>query len=208
MGQRQQIVETALSQLGYTEGSNNDTKYGDWYGMNNQPWCMMFVSWCAAQADVGEDIIPRQSYCPTAVEWFKNKGQFKAAGAVPQPGDIIFFDENRNGVADHTGLVVESGDGYLVAVEGNRQDNVAKYRYAIDYVGILGYGCPKYQGEEKIMIKVKHLDQNKVLTLEGFYQDGHNYILLRDAEKLAPLVVDWDEQERIATVKANYRQQD
>ena len=37
MGQRQQMLEAALSQLGYTEGSNNDTKYGRWYGLNNQP---------------------------------------------------------------------------------------------------------------------------------------------------------------------------
>jgi hypothetical protein len=30
----------------YKEGVNNDTKYGKWYGLNNQPWCAMYVSWC------------------------------------------------------------------------------------------------------------------------------------------------------------------
>ena len=31
---------------GYTEGPNNDTIFGKRYGMNNQPWCAMFVSGC------------------------------------------------------------------------------------------------------------------------------------------------------------------
>ena len=208
MGQRQQMLEAALSQLGYTEGSNNDTKYGRWYGLDNQPWCMMFVSWCAAQAGINESIIPRQSYCPAAVEWFKKRGQFADRGVSPQPGDIIFFDENRNGVSDHTGLVIENfGDGYITTVEGNREDKVARYRYPLNYQGILGYGCPDYQGDEKQMIKVKNLNTGEILSFEGFYQEGHNYILLRDAEKLAPIVIDWDEQERIATVRANFREQ-
>lgn len=208
MGQRQQMLEIVSAQLGYREGANNDTNYGIWYGLNNQPWCMMFVSWCAAQAGIGEGVIPRQSYCPTAVEWFQKQGRFLAKGASPQPGDIIFFDENRNGVADHTGVVVENfGDGYIATVEGNREDKVARYRYPLSYQGILGYGCPAYEGDEKQMIKVKNLDTGEILSLEGFYQEGHNYILLRDAEKLAPVVVDWDEQERIATVRANLRKQ-
>ena len=31
---------------GYKEGANNNTIMGKWYGLNNQPWCAMFVSWC------------------------------------------------------------------------------------------------------------------------------------------------------------------
>ena len=41
------IVDIALSQIGYKEGSGNNTKYGKWYGMNGAAWCHMFVSWCA-----------------------------------------------------------------------------------------------------------------------------------------------------------------
>ena len=28
----------------YKEGPNNDTIFGEWYGLNHQPWCAMFVS--------------------------------------------------------------------------------------------------------------------------------------------------------------------
>lgn len=34
MSKRDEIVAIALSQKGYTEGTNNDTKYGEWYGLN------------------------------------------------------------------------------------------------------------------------------------------------------------------------------
>jgi hypothetical protein len=36
----------------YTEGTNNDTIFGKRYGMNNQPWCAMFVSGCFDDAGV------------------------------------------------------------------------------------------------------------------------------------------------------------
>ena len=45
---RQAALKRAITQLGVVEsppGSNNQ-KYGSWYGMNGQPWCMIFVSWC------------------------------------------------------------------------------------------------------------------------------------------------------------------
>ena len=42
--QRDDIIGVAKTQLGYTEGANNATKYGTWYGLPNQPWCAMFIS--------------------------------------------------------------------------------------------------------------------------------------------------------------------
>ena len=39
MGQRDDLVSVAVGQIGYCEEDNNDTKYGIWYGVNNQPWC-------------------------------------------------------------------------------------------------------------------------------------------------------------------------
>ena len=54
---RNDIIGVALTQVGYTEGSNNYTKYGVWYGQPNSPWCGMFVSWCANQAGVPSSVI-------------------------------------------------------------------------------------------------------------------------------------------------------
>ena len=55
------IIQVALDQVGYLEkasedqlenkfanaGYGNFTKFGAWYGLNGQPWCDMFLSWCA-----------------------------------------------------------------------------------------------------------------------------------------------------------------
>ena len=49
---RNDIIGVALTQVGYTEGTNNYTKYGVWYGQPNSPWCGMFVSWCAKEAGI------------------------------------------------------------------------------------------------------------------------------------------------------------
>ena len=47
------LIEIAKAEIGYTETGNNDTKYGDWYELNNQAWCAMFVSWCYDKAGLG-----------------------------------------------------------------------------------------------------------------------------------------------------------
>lgn len=209
MEQRQQMLAIATAELGYREGSNNDSKYGKWYGLNHQPWCMMFISWCAAHAGISSSIIPRESYCPSAVSWFKNRGIFIAAGRIPQSGDIIFFDANANQIADHVGLVLAVEGDYLLTIEGNRSDRVARHRYHREERIILGYGRPAYEGgammSEPALIDIKHKDSKQIIQVSGFNLGGSNYIALRDVEKLAPLIVEWDEIERLPTISINYR---
>ena len=73
--QREDIINVALSQVGYSEGSytgdtggaddgtySNYTEYNYWYhnhvtsgmpvGGSYAPWCATFVSWCARHADI------------------------------------------------------------------------------------------------------------------------------------------------------------
>ena len=54
---KERFVKFALSQVGYKEGKNNDNKYGKYFGMNNQPWCCFFVSYCARITNIPESII-------------------------------------------------------------------------------------------------------------------------------------------------------
>ena len=35
------LLDLCAASLNYTEGSNNDTTFGKWFGLNNQPWCAM-----------------------------------------------------------------------------------------------------------------------------------------------------------------------
>ena len=131
------IVAVALSQVGNVGGQ----PYWSWYGFSSRvAWCACFVSWCANQCGYIEaGTFPKFSYCDTGIAWFKSRGQWQPRGYCPSPGDIIFFDWNDNGVADHVGIV-ESCDGYYVyTVEGNANNAVQQLRYSVNYTGIEGY---------------------------------------------------------------------
>ena len=68
------IVETASAELGYAETGDNDTKFGKWYGMNNQPWCAMFVSWVyhkvGLSASVAASTKKGFASCDAGLKWF------------------------------------------------------------------------------------------------------------------------------------------
>ncbi len=199
MGQREDIIKIAQKEIGYKEGNGNNTKYGIWYGMNNNPWCAMFVSWCAKQANIPQDIVPKMAYVPYMINFFKNLKQYYAKGNYrPQPGDIVFF-----GSSSHVGLV-ESCDGKnLVTIEGNTAknanssngDGVYRRNRTITDSWVMGYGLPAYKEDEDVEIKkvkVKSLDTGNFIEVEAVNVEGNNYIKLRDIEKLVPVEIGWD----------------
>lgn len=100
------IVEIASSQLGNVGGR----PYWSWYGFESRvEWCACFVSWCANECGyIDSGAVPKFSYCPTGVQWFKAAGRWLPGGSAPAPGDIVFFDWDGDGVSDHVGIV-ESG---------------------------------------------------------------------------------------------------
>lgn len=150
------LVEIAAQEIGYQEGPDNDTKYGDWYGLSNQPWCAMFVSWCAFQAGISTEIIPRYCGCVAGMEWFKKQGLFQAreSGYIPKAGDIIFFcTVGKADGSTHTGIVYATNDQYVYTIEGNTMDMCAKRSYYLKDLYIVGYGTPNYpsfEGEAKV----------------------------------------------------------
>lgn len=117
MATAQKVLDIARSQLGYKEGRGNDTKYGQWYGMNRQPWCAMFVSWCASQAGVPTSIIPKHAYTPSGAAFFKKRKQWHK---TPQVGDIVYYSIAGLGRISHVGIVEEvHGPKSWTAIEGN-----------------------------------------------------------------------------------------
>lgn len=146
------FVKIALAEVGYKEGSNNNTKYGKWFGSNYTAWCSMFVAWCADQADVqyGSKIlnkaVPKYSGCTGSMNWFKNNGLYKtrSSGYTPKKGDLIYFDWNPGSGVDHVGIVtgtsVSGGVTYVNTVEGNTSDMVNTRKYKLSSSSIMGYG--------------------------------------------------------------------
>jgi hypothetical protein len=146
---RTDLVNVAMSQIGYcegnsktdlsgcNEGSKNYTEYGLWYnnlqdepgGFEKAMWCAMFVSWCAWQAGIASDTVYYHAYTVYGVDWFLareqayTRQQVADGQYIPQPGDIVYFKGNRNGdKVNHVGIVVKYEDGILYAVEGNTND--------------------------------------------------------------------------------------
>lgn len=136
------IVEIAIEQLGNVGGQ----PYWSWYGFSGRvEWCACFVSWCANEAGYIESgVIPKFSYCPTGVQWFKSTGLWKDRGYEPQPGDIIFFDWEGDGVSDHVGIVESCDKSAVYTIEGNTGDSCARRSYGVNSNSIMGYGTPLY----------------------------------------------------------------
>ena len=110
--------------------------------MPNAAWCAMFVSWCANQAGISTNIIPKYASCALGRQWFESRGQFKYKESyTPKAGDIIFFLSNG---ASHTGLVIACSGGTVYTIEGNTSNKVAKRYYSLDKNTITGYGVPNY----------------------------------------------------------------
>ena len=114
---RVDIVSVARTQVGYREGENNDTKYGTWYGLPNQPWCAMFVSWCARQAGVPTDIL-RNCAIAAPLPGYFNITYYDGAEYTPRPGDLFFTK-----TLSHVGLVESANSEYFYTLEGNTNDN-------------------------------------------------------------------------------------
>lgn len=138
-GKARDIASIAEREVGNGENGKNRTKYGAWYGMNGQPWCAMFVSWCANQAGVPTSVIPKYASCSAGASWFKSRGRWQGRNYKPKVGDIIFFTKS------HTGIVTSVSGNSFGTVEGNStHDKVARHTYSVGNSGILGFGTPAY----------------------------------------------------------------
>ena len=114
------MVAVAQSQIGNVGGA----PYWSWWGLDYRvEWCAIFVSWCADQCgylDAG--VLPKMEGVRPYVDWFIERGQWQGRGYEPSPGDIIFFDWESDGLADHIGIVKIVDGGYVCTIEGNAGD--------------------------------------------------------------------------------------
>lgn len=123
------ILEIARSQIGIKEDrpDSNNVKFNtQFYGRpvygQNYPWCCAFVWWVFKQAGASALFYDGQktAFCPTAMNWFKSKGQFVTSGY--RAGDVVFFNFNHNPKNEpgHIGIIESvNPDGSLQCLEGN-----------------------------------------------------------------------------------------
>lgn len=158
----QSVLNVARSQLGvkeYPAGSNR-TKYGAWYGLDGNPWCAMFVSWCFNEAGEALNITTEKgyAYCPYGVNYFKSNSCWSA---TPSIGAIAFY--GTNGLAAHTGIVESYTSTAITAIEGNTavgndaNGGEVMRRGRPRNSWIIGYGLPEYTQELTPMFNPAHI---------------------------------------------------
>lgn len=152
------IVNVARTQLGFVEGPNNENPYGTWYGIPNESYCAMGVSWCFAQVNASHLVAAQTAkgfaYCPAGLTWFqKNKQVVDKYSALP--GDIVFFSWSGNGVADHVEIVEAASKDGLTTIgfntgpesyTGNQANGDGCYRRHRPYLYVLAIVRPNYTG--------------------------------------------------------------
>lgn len=143
----------------YKEGRNNDSLFGKWYGLNHQPWCAMFVSYCFNEAGLGKLVAASSpkgfASCTAGSNWFKKHDRLLPAKEA-QPGDVIFmaFDGDLSD-ADHVGICykVDHKKKLIYTYEGNTIDPSGRgsqvngdgcYAKVRSYRNITGVGRPAY----------------------------------------------------------------
>ena len=123
MATAETLLDIARRELGAAENpaGSNRTKYGAWYGLDGQPWCMMFVQWCCHRA--GVKLPARTASCGTLMNAAKSfriwvTGDF-------QPGDVAIYDfSGKRRTTEHCGIVEAVLPGYGVqAIEGNTSES-------------------------------------------------------------------------------------
>lgn len=173
MSKVQQVIDLALSEVGYKEkatndqlddkganaGSGNFTKYardldnvsGFYNGKKNgYAWCDVFVDWlfwkCFGAANAMAMLCqPTQS---AGAGCTYSLGYYRIKGRFfdyPQVGDQIFFGSVS--ASTHTGIVTQFDENYVWTVEGNCADGVNSRRYARSSNYIAGYGRPMWDVE-------------------------------------------------------------
>lgn len=141
------IVRVAEAEVGTYETGENYTKYGEWYGLDGQPWCVMFIIWCAYFSNVSETVIPRECEANRFIDLF-TESQIKLGGAYggverPQPGDIYFRGTGINDL-EHVGIITEVYTDHFVIVDGNNGNKVGTDEVAWKAPNFYAYVRPDY----------------------------------------------------------------
>ena len=193
-----EIISLAKGQVGVTEtppGSNhviyNTEYYGGEISGDAYPWCCVFIWWLFARLGASALFCGGQktAYCPFVVNYAKEHDQWVVDNY--QPGDLVFFDWNGDGVADHIGLVTGTSGASVYTVEGNVAESVKAMQRTV--VTILGAYRPHYKDEPKPEPKPTPDTPNTYTVVKGdtlwgiaerFLGAGERYIQIMRANGL------------------------
>lgn len=109
------FIAVALADLGYKESpaGSNHTKYGEFMGLQNQPWCMSAIQYWANRA--GVQLPAKTGSCKTLMNAAKNANQWVTSDY--KPGDIFIY-QWKDG-SRHCGILHTIVGNVTLTIEGN-----------------------------------------------------------------------------------------
>lgn len=120
------LLILAKSQIGTKENpaNSNNIKYNtEYYGKqvsgSSYSWCCVFIWWLFKQCDLSEYFYDNKkcASCTDLMNYYKRNG--KIITKDYKPGDIIFFQFDKDSYADHMGIVESSTSSTVTCIEGN-----------------------------------------------------------------------------------------
>jgi|GEM_PF-1576442 len=150
-GSTASVVLVATQEL----ASQGDTTGGDKYILGSDksiPWCAAFVSYVLKQAGVpftggaGENgyYIPSVASVRSYFEASPNTYHPARSGYVPQPGDIVIFQEGIKPWESHVNIVIAVEGFKMTTIGGNEYNKVNQMSFPnYDESFITGFGTPK-----------------------------------------------------------------
>lgn len=168
MSAAKNVLYCARQWIGYSRWDDPEpgTVFGRWYaklvdnpyfGESGIPYCAMFVSYCLNWAGFEAAGLPG-AYVPWILSANSDAGRL-VANEDAQPGDLVMFDWQGDGVADHIGIVEENhpDEGWMQTIEGNtssgsggsQSNGGGVYRRARNYSSIIGVARPYYETQEE-----------------------------------------------------------
>lgn len=152
---RQKIAEKALGLVGLKEANGSFRPIIDAYNAirplprgyrmsYTDPWCAAFVSALGPLAGLEGLLLPECS-CDAMIALYRARGSYQPGDAgLAQAGDLIFYNWDGDGSADHVGLVTAADAAGYEVVEGNSGDAVSRRRVNRGWARIAGFAFPDY----------------------------------------------------------------
>lgn len=153
MATADEIIVVARKYIGVAETGVNNVKFNTaYYGKavngSAYPWCAVFVWYVFKEANAANLYYGGQktAYCPTLMQYYKDKGQLYK---TPKVGDIVFFNFSNGSVAQHVGIVTSVGSNTIKSIEGNTSSlnntNGGEVRERTRYLtSCVGFARPAY----------------------------------------------------------------
>jgi len=164
-----QVISTALSEVGYTCGTNKHNKYAAYIDKNfpafyngkkqGVDFCDIFVDYCvlynARKSKDAEYVLcqPARS-CGAGVGWsWKYYKAKKRTSSTAHYGDQLFLTKNGKSTGlYHTGIVYKTDTKYVYFIaanegavkNGKKVRKTKKHKYLKSNKKIYGYGRPRY----------------------------------------------------------------